>query len=200
MVLGTNANNWCGQEVDIGGMIVKNSLVYSFCMQFRDHIVMVTCLEDWFKMVHTSPSKPLHIFSVHSIPHNLSYNHQWIQDSIDRMGTTGTDIQRFEDNLSLRWLQWTYLFNGYNDGSNCMATKMTTTELSPVHAIFFTNTTTRGPRLQWRFVRGSIMGDEQQKKPEKCNSDLYWVANTYVISPIWNIYGSPNIIDPGMIE
>jgi len=25
MVLGTNANNWCGQEVDIGGMIVKNS-------------------------------------------------------------------------------------------------------------------------------------------------------------------------------
>jgi len=25
MVLGTNANNWCGQEVDIGGKIVKNS-------------------------------------------------------------------------------------------------------------------------------------------------------------------------------
>ena len=25
MVLGTNANNWCGKEVDIAGMIVKNS-------------------------------------------------------------------------------------------------------------------------------------------------------------------------------
>jgi len=25
MVLGTNANNWCGQEVGIGGMIVKKS-------------------------------------------------------------------------------------------------------------------------------------------------------------------------------
>jgi len=25
MVLGTNANNWCGHEVDIGGMIVKKS-------------------------------------------------------------------------------------------------------------------------------------------------------------------------------
>jgi len=25
MVLETNANNWCGHEVDIGGMIVKNS-------------------------------------------------------------------------------------------------------------------------------------------------------------------------------
>lgn len=42
------------------------------------------------------------------------------------------------------------------------------------------------------------MGDKQQQNPEKCNSDLYWVASTYVISPIWNIYGSPDIIDPGM--
>ena len=46
MVLGTNANNWCGQEVDIGGMIVKNSLVYSFCMQLTDHIIMVTHPKD----------------------------------------------------------------------------------------------------------------------------------------------------------
>lgn len=92
---------------------------------------------------------------------------------------------------------WTYVFSGYNNGSNCMATKMTR-ELSPVHAIFSPIQQQEAQRLQWRFARGSIMGDEQQQKPEKCNGDLYWVASTYVISPIWNIYGSPDIIDPGM--
>lgn len=90
--------------------------------------------------------------------------------------------------LPLQWLQRWEQLHGNKDDDRAFT--------RPCH--FFTNTTTRGLRLQWRFARGSIMGDEQQQMPEKCNGDLYWVASTYVISPIWNIYGSPDVIDPGM--
>jgi len=42
---------------------------------------------------------------------------------------------------------WTYLFNGYSDGSNCISTKMTR-ELSPIHAIFSSIQQQEAQRLQ----------------------------------------------------